>query len=481
MGITYRQINGINGPLIFIAHPHHVQNEEMVTIKDTDGNYRLGRVLDISKEVVTIEVFAGTQGLAREGVEVEFSESTFKNGVSMDMLGRIFNGLGKPIDYYEDTNEPKPAIIPEMELDVNGSPINPWARAYPRNVIQTGMSSIGGLNSLIRGQKLPIFTGYGLPHNKLAAQIVRQARVTSGEPFVVIFVGIGILQDEAIFFQNAFREAGNIQNVVSFLNLAADPTIERILVPRIALTVAEYFAFEKDMHVLVVMTDVTNYAEAVRELSSAKGEVPSRKGFPGYLYSDFASIYERAGQIKGKKGSITQVPIISMPNDDITHPIPDLTGYITEGQLVLSRAMHKRNIYPPMEVLSSLSRLMKEGIGEGRTRDDHGDVSSQLYAFYSEAMDVRELESIIGTESLTPADQNLLVFANDFEQRFLNQHYEENRNISETLDLAWDLFRKFPKSQLIRISEKLLEKYYSSPEAQRNARPLEDAVEEDNS
>ena len=335
MSLRYQRIDRINGPLIFLNNPHIVQNEEMVTIRDTMGKIRLGRVLEVSTDVVTIEVFAGTQGLSHTGVEVEFSKSTFKIGVSMDMLGRTFNGLGKPIDYYEDSGDPKPPIIPELELDVNGSPINPWARAYPRNVIQTGISAIDGLNSLVRGQKLPIFTGYGLPHNFLAAQIVRQAPVPSGEPFVVIFVGIGILQDEAIFFQNAFREAGNIQNVITFLNLSSDPAIERILVPRIALTVAEYFAFEKDMHVLVVLTDITNYAEAVRELSSAKGEVPSRKGFPGYLYSDFASIYERAGQIKGKKGSITQVPIISMPNDDITHPIPDLTGYITEGQLVL--------------------------------------------------------------------------------------------------------------------------------------------------
>jgi V/A-type H+-transporting ATPase subunit B len=469
VSLTYKRIDRIVGPLIFLNNPHLVQNEEMVTITDPTGETRLGRVLESADEVVTIEVFAGTQGLAHEGVKVEFTQSTFKIGVSTDMLGRTFNGLGKPIDYYEETGEPKPPIIPEMELDVNGAPINPWARVYPHNVIQTGISAIDGLNSLVRGQKLPIFTGYGLPHNQLAAQIVRQARVTTNEPFVVIFVGIGILQDEAIFFQNSFREAGNFQNVLSFLNLASDPAIERILVPRIALTVAEYLAFEKDMHVLVVMTDITNYAEAVRELSSAKGEVPSRKGFPGYLYSDFASIYERAGQIKGKKGSITQVPIISMPNDDISHPIPDLTGYITEGQLVLTRNLNKRNIYPPFEILSSLSRLMKEGIGEGLTRDDHADVSSQLYAFYSEAMDVRELESIIGTESLTPTDQNLLQFATDFEQKFLNQDSEENRSIGETLDLAWTFFRKFPRAQLIRISEKMLDKYYNAvPENQES-------------
>lgn len=462
MGMIYKRVSQINGPLIFINNPHNVQNAEIVTIKDSEGNLRLGRVLELSEEVAIVEVFAGTQGLTNVGIEIEFTGSTFKYGVSMDMLGRVFDGLGKPIDTFEDTGQPKPPIIPEFELDVNGAPINPWAREYPRDIIQTGISAIDGLNSIVRGQKLPIFTGYGLPHNQLAAQIVRQAKVTTGEPFVVIFVGIGILQDEAIYFQNAFRDAGNIQNVVTFLNLAKDPTIERTLVPRIALTAAEYFAFQRDMHVLVVMTDITNYAEAVRELSSSKGEVPSRKGFPGYLYSDFASIYERAGRIKGRPGSITQVPIISMPNDDITHPIPDLTGYITEGQLVLSKGLHKKGVYPPFEILSSLSRLMKDAIGEDHTREDHADVSSQLYAFYSDAMDARELESIIGKESLTTQDQNLLTFAESFEHQFLHQSFEENRNINDSLDLGWKLFQKFPREQLIRINEKYLKKYYDT-------------------
>ncbi|MHA1733998.1 MAG: V-type ATP synthase subunit B [Promethearchaeota archaeon] len=462
MTYQYRGLERIDGPLIFLSNTHDIANEEMVKVRGPDGEFRMGRVLELSKEVVTIEVFQGTSGLALEHTEVEFLERTLKIGVSKGMLGRVFNGLGDPIDFYEENHEKKPPILPTRELSINGSPINPWAREYPKDVIITGISAIDGLNSLIRGQKLPIFSGQGLPHNKIAAQIVRQARVLTKEPFVVVFCGIGILQDDAIFFQRSFEETGAIQNVVSVINLAEDPTVERLVAPRVALTIAEYLAFTESMHVLVVMLDITNYAEALREISSSKGEIPSRKGFPGYMYSDFASLYERAGRIKGVKGSVTLIPIISMPNDDITHPIPDLTGYITEGQIVLSRNLHHQGIYPPAEVLSSLSRLMKEGVGEKQTRGDHMDVSSQLYALYSESLHVRELESIIGYESLSNIDRKILQFGKDFETLFLNQGDQEDRSIEETFNIAWDIMSKIPRRNLIRVNEKWLDLYYKA-------------------
>lgn len=457
MKITYSNIHKIEGPLVFLHHQHDVMYGEIVQVVDPEGGIRNGRVLEITDELTCIEIFQGTSGLDIDKTQVTFSDELFKIGISRDMLGRIFDGQGKPRkltseDFYPD-------LLPEVVRPISGAPINPYSRSYPTDVIATGISVIDGLTTLVRGQKLPIFTGQGLPHNKLAAQIVKQAKVRE-ENFVIVFVGIGILQDDAMYFEQKFKESGNWQNVISFLNIASDPAIERILIPRIALTVAEYFAFDLDMHVLVIMTDITNYCEALRELSSAKGEIPGRKGFPGYMYSDLASLYERAGRIKGKKGSITQIPIVTMPNDDITHPIPDLTGFITEGQIVLSRDLHKRNIYPPIDILSSLSRLMKEGVGEGKTREDHSDVASQLYSLYAQSLDIKELESIIGEESLTSLDKKILNFGKNFEQYFMNQRFEEERDILTTLNLAWELVSNIPKRNILRVSPDILEKYY---------------------
>jgi V/A-type H+-transporting ATPase subunit B len=432
-------------------------NGEIVQLKDPKGNIRNGRVLEVAEDVTCIEVFQGTSGLDTDKTQLTFSDELFKIGISRDMLGRTFDGQGRPKKL---TSEDKyPELLPEVVRPISGAPINPYSRSYPTDVIGTGISVIDGLTTLVRGQKLPIFSGQGLSHNKLATQIVKQAKVRE-ENFVIVFVGIGILQDDAMYFEQKFRESGNWQNVISFLNIASDPTIERILIPRIALTVAEYFAFELDMHVLVIMTDITNYCEALRELSSAKGEIPSRKGFPGYMYSDLASLYERAGRIKGKNGSITQIPIITMPNDDITHPIPDLTGFITEGQIVLSRDLHKRNVYPPIDILSSLSRLMKEGVGEGKTREDHSEVASQLYSLYAQSLEIKELESIIGEESLTSLDKKILNFGKSFEQYFMNQRFDEERDILTTLSLAWGLVSTIPKRNILRVSPEILDKYY---------------------
>lgn len=466
MSITYKHIERIEGPLLFIKYAHKVMNGEIVIIKTPSGELRNGRVLDITRDLVCVEVFQGTDGLNNQA-NVTFMDELFTIGISSDMRGKRFDGQGRIIQSEEEKDRSE--IIPEVIRDINGAAINPFARSYPKDVIQTGISAIDGLNTLVRGQKLPIFSGQGLSHNILAAQIVKQAKVFN-EPFLTIFVGIGILQDDAMFFRQKFKESGNLQNVISFLNLASDPVIERILVPRIALTVAEYFAFELDTHVLVVLTDITNYCEALRELSSAKGEIPSRKGFPGYMYSDLASIYERAGRIKGKKGSITQLPIISMPNDDITHPIPDLTGYITEGQIVLSRDLHKKGIYPPVEILSSLSRLMKEGVGEGKTREDHMDVTSQLYAFYSKYLETIELKSVIGEESLTQSDKRMITFGENLENFFINQNYNANRSINDTLDLAWTLISSIPKREISRINPKYIEKYYIKDTRLREAK-----------
>ena len=459
MKITYSNIYKIEGPLVFVQHQHEVMNGEIVQVEAPDGTIRNGRVLEVSDEFTCIEVFQGTSGLDTDKTKLTFSDDLFKIGISRDMLGRIFDGQGKPKKLsYDDTF---PELLPDVVRPISGAPINPYSRSYPTDVISTGISVIDGLATLVRGQKLPIFTGQGLSHNKLAAQIVKQAKVR-GENFVIVFVGIGILQDDAMYFEQKFKESGNWQNVISFLNIASDPTIERILIPRIALTVAEYFAFDLDMHVLVIMTDITNYCEALRELSSAKGEIPSRKGFPGYMYSDLASLYERAGRIKGKTGSITQIPIITMPNDDITHPIPDLTGFITEGQIVLSRELHKRNIYPPIDILSSLSRLMKEGVGEGKTREDHSEVASQLYSLYAQSLEIKELESIIGEESLTSLDKKILNFGKSFEHYYMNQNFDEERDILTTLNLAWGLVSSIPKRNILRISPEILEKYYVS-------------------
>lgn len=459
MSISYKKIKQIVGPLLFLKNEHDVKYGEIVKIRTDDNKERTGQVVKMNENLIIIESFEDTSGLSSENAEIIFTGDSFRLKISKDMIGRTFNSLGKPIDI-KTKKELESGILTDIEREIDGIPINPFAREYPSEVIQTGISVIDGLFTLIRGQKLPIFSGQGLPHNKLAAQIVTQAKVLTGEPFLIIFCGIGIIQDDAIYFLNRFQESGNIQNIISFINFAEDPIMERLIIPRVALTTAEYFAFEKDMQVLVILIDMTNYAEALRELSSAKEEIPSRKGYPGYLYSDFASIYERTGKIKGKKGSITQIPILTMPNDDITHPIPDTSGYITEGQLVLSRNLHKKNIYPPLDVLASISRLMKDAIGKQNTREDHADISSQLLASYSSALEVRDLISIVGEEGLSLNQKATLKFGDDFERKFLNQGLGENRNFSKTLTLAWEILSNLEKNQLFRIHKKFIDKYY---------------------
>ncbi len=460
MSISYKKIDKIIGPLLFLKNEHDVQYGEIVNIKTIDGEIRNGQVVKMNEDIIVIEVFEDTSGLSSENAEIIFTGDSFKVKLSTDMIGRTFNSLGKLIDI-ETKKVLNTEILSDVKETIDGIPINPFAREYPSEVIQTGISAIDGLFTLIRGQKLPIFSGQGLPHNKLAAQIVTQAKVLTEEPFLIIFCGIGIIQDEAIYFLNRFQESGNIQNIISFINFAEDPIMERLIIPRIALTTAEYFAFKKDMHVLVILIDMTNYAEALRELSSAKEEIPSRKGYPGYLYSDFASIYERTGKIKGKKGSITQIPILTMPNDDITHPIPDTTGYITEGQLVLSRNLDKKSIYPPLDVLASISRLMKDAIGKKKTREDHADISSQLLASYSSALEVRDLISIVGEEGLNLNQKKILKFSDDFEKIFLNQGLDENRDFIKTFTIAWEVLSNLQKNQFFRIHQNFIDKYYS--------------------
>ncbi len=459
MSVIYRKIQQIIGPLLFLKNEHDAQYGEIVKIRSDDDTVRTGQIINMSEEILIVEVFEDTSGLSTENAEIIFTEDIFNVKISKDMFGHTFNSLGRPIDIR--TKSPLGSdILTDVQRDINGVPINPFAREYPVDVIQTGISVIDGLFTLIRGQKLPLFSGQGLPHNKLAAQIATQAQVVSEEPFIIIFCGIGIIQDEAIYFLNRFQESGTVQNIISFINFADDPIIERLIIPRVALTTAEYFAFEKDMHALVILIDMTNYAEALRELSSAKEEIPSRKGYPGYIYSDFASIYERTGKIKGKKGSITQIPILTMPNDDISHPIPDTTGYITEGQLVLSRNLHKKGIYPPFEVLSSISRLMKDAIGGERTREDHADLSSQLLASYSNYLEVKDLISIVGEDGLNYDQRNILKFGLDFEKTFLNQKADENRDFGKTFTIAWDVLSNLSANQLFRIRQKFIDKYY---------------------
>ncbi|MGV9202931.1 MAG: V-type ATP synthase subunit B [Promethearchaeia archaeon] len=459
MSIVYKKIQEIVGPLVFLKNKHKVKYGEIVKIH-TDNKVRTGEVVKVDEENIVIVVFEDTTGLSSENSEIIFTKESFKLSVSEDMLGHTFNSLGTPIDI--TTKRPlESSILTSVKLDINSSPINPFGRDYPSDIIQTGVSVIDGLFTLIRGQKLPIFSGQGMPHNKLASQIVTQAKVLTEEPFLIIFCGIGIIQDEAIFFTEKFKESGNIQNIISFINFADDPIMERLIIPRVALTTAEYFAFEKDMHVLVVLVDITNYAEALRELSAAKEEIPSRKGYPGYLYSDLASLYERTGKIKNKKGSITQIPILTMPNDDISHPIPDTTGYITEGQLVFDRDLDKKGIYPPFEILSSISRLMKDAIGKEKTREDHADISSQILASYSDALEVRDLISIVGEEGLNREQKALLDFAEAFENQFLDQDPDEDRRLTETLDLAWDIISMLPKEYLNRIHKDLIKKHYN--------------------
>ncbi len=451
----YLMLNKVQGPLIILSNVEDVAYDEIVDIL-VDGKYKKkGKVVQIYKDKAIIQVFETTTGMSVDNTSVHFKGESFKIAITKDILGREFNGIGDPRDNGGE-------VYSSKKYDVNGRPMNPVARRYPRNYIQTGISSIDCLVTLIRGQKLPIFSGNGMAHNELAAQIVRQAKVSGemNERFCIVFAAMGIKYDDANFFKKSFEEAGVLEKVVMFTNLADDPIVERIITPRCALTTAEYLAFEEDMHVLVILTDMTNYCEALRELSSLKEEVPSRKGYPGYLYSDLASLYERAGMMKGKDGSITQIPILTMPNDDITHPVPDLTGFITEGQIVLSRGIQQRGIYPPVNSLPSLSRLMKDGIGEGFTREDHGDASNQIFAAYSKVQDVIALAQVIGEDELSEIDKIYMDFGRAFEEKFLKQDYDENRDMTETLDLAWEILGILPKNELDRISPNILDKYY---------------------
>ncbi|MEM0381740.1 MAG: V-type ATP synthase subunit B [Nitrososphaerota archaeon] len=454
-GIEYTTIREIRGPLVIIDRVEKVSYDELVEVETAGGETRLGRVLEVGEGKAVVQVFEGTSGLSIEGIKARFLGDTMRLGVSEELLGRVFDGLGRPIDGLP----PPPA---EDYRDVSGEPINPEQREYPSDFIQTGISAIDVMNSLVRGQKLPVFSGPGLPHNILAAQIARQATVPGKEEeFAVIFAALGVQNDEARFFRRSLEESGALSRSALFLNLADDPAVERLITPRVALTLAEFLAFERNYNVLVIVTDMTNYCEALREISAAREEVPGRKGYPGYMYSDLASIYERAGRIRGKKGTITQVPILTMPSDDITHPVPDLTGYITEGQIVLSRDLHRKGIYPPINVLMSLSRLMGPGvIAPKRTRPDHGDVSNQLYASYSRAVQLRSLAEIVGKSSLSPQDIKLIEFGDLFENRFLKQGIDENRTLDESLEIAWDILSNLPEDSLTKIKPEFIKQYY---------------------
>lgn len=457
-GIEYRGVTSVDGPIVVVRRTENIFYNETVSVRDRNGEKRLGRVIDMNEKAAVVQIFGSTTGIDLEESSYEFLDSPLELRVGEELLGRVFNGLGEPIDGY-------PEIISSEFVNVNGNPINPYSRSYPRNFIQTGISAIDGMNSLVRGQKLPIFSGNGLPHNKLAAQIIRQAKLLGAdEQFVMVFAGMGIKYDVARFFINTFEESGVLSKVVMFQSLADAPSIERIMTPRCALTAAEYLAFKKGMHVLVVLTDMTNYCEALREISTTRGEVPGRKGYPGYLYSDLAELYERAGKIKDSEGSITQIPILTMPNDDISHPIPDLTGYITEGQIVLDREMDSKGIYPPVAGLPSLSRLMKDGIGKNMTREDHANVSSQLFAAYSKVKSIRNLASIIGEEELSPLDKKYLEFGNKFESEFLTQGEYEDRSIEQTLEIGWKCLSVLPKEELFRIKPEFIEKYLPKTE-----------------
>jgi V/A-type H+-transporting ATPase subunit B len=449
----YRSITDVSGPLLVVEGIEGAKYEELVEVSLPDGSKRNGRVLEVENDKALIQVFEGTGGIDTEKTSVRFLGKGIHMSLSQDILGKIFTGLGKPMTE-------KDKILPEKSQDINGSPINPFSRNYPDEFIQTGISSIDGLNTLVRGQKLPVFTGAGLPHNKLAAQIARQSAVLGKkEEFAVVFVAIGITFEESEFFINDFKKTGAINRAVLILNLADDPAIERIATPRVGLTCAEYLAFEKDMHVLVILTDMTNYCEALKEISAARKEVPGRRGYPGYMYTDLATIYERAGRIKGKKGSITQIPILTMPEDDKTHPIPDLTGYITEGQIILSRSLHKKKISPPIDVLPSLSRLKDKGIGKDKTREDHADLFNQLYAAYARGKEVQELAVILGEAALSDIDKLYFKFAENFEAQYVSQGDYDNRSIDFTLDLGWKLLSIFPREELKRIRDEFLDKY----------------------
>lgn len=456
---TYRNITSVNGPLIILDNIENLKYNEIVTLTLPDGTKRQGQALEVCDKKAVVQIFEGTSGIDVKDTSVTTTGEVFKLGVSEDMLGRIFNGSAKIIDGGPD-------ILPIEYLDIQGQPINPSARIYPEEIIKTGISAIDAMNSIARGQKIPIFSGSGLPHNEIAAQICRQASLMekdgdSNESFCIVFAAMGINLQTANYFKNSFEENGSINRSVLFLNLASDPTIERIITPRLALTTAEYLAYETGKHVLVVMTDMSSYADALREISAAREEVPGRRGYPGYTYTDLSTLYERAGRIQGKSGSITQIPILTMPNDDITHPIPDLTGYITEGQIYIDRDLHNKGIYPPINVLPSLSRLMKTAIGENITRKDHGDVSNQLYAKYAIGKDAISMKAVVGEESLSKEDKISIEFLNRFEKEFISQGQFEDRTIEDSLDIAWSILRGFPAHMLNRIPDEILSEYYS--------------------
>jgi V/A-type H+-transporting ATPase subunit B len=455
MRVKYLKLQKVEGPLIILSGVKNAVFGEVVDIEVQESGHKKGKVVQIDGDRVIIQVFEGTSGISLNNTSVAFTGKPMEIPLAKDILGRAFNGIGEPIDGV--------GFYSGKKYDINGRPINPVGRRYPRNYIETGISSIDGLTTLVRGQKLPLFSGDGLPHNDLAAQIVKQARISGDdkENFAIVFAAMGIKHDEADFFRKSFELSGVTNRVVMYINLADDPIVERITAPRCALTAAEHLAFELNMHILVIMTNMTNYSEALRELSASREEVPSRKGYPGYLYSDLSSLYERAGMIKSSKGSITQIPILTMPNDDITHPIPDLTGFITEGQIILSRELHQKNIYPPINVLPSLSRLQKESIGEGYTREDHPDVANQVFSAYSRVQDVRSLAQVIGEDDISEMDKKYMEFGRQFEQKFLNQGFEGNRSMVETLDIMWELLRVLPRAELDRIKPEMLDKYYN--------------------
>ena len=455
MAIEYLGLSSINGPLIALEGVQDAFYDEIVDFVVNGKEHKMGRIVEVYKDKAIIQVFEGTENMSLNNTHTRLTGHPMEIGLSEEMLGRTFNGIGEPID------DLGPITVEEVR-DVNGLPLNPVRREYPRNYIRTGISAIDGLTTLIRGQKLPIFSGNGLPHDQLAAQIVKQASLgdSTNEDFAIVFAAMGVKHDVADFFRRTFEESGVANHVAMFLNLANDPVVERLITPKVALTAAEYLAFEKNMHILVILTDMTSFAEAMREVSSSKGEIPSRKGYPGYLYSELATLYERAGIVEGVTGSVTQLPILTMPNDDITHPIPDLTGYITEGQIVLDRNLHGQAIYPPISVLPSLSRLMKDGIGKGYTREDHQDLANQLFSAYAKVGEARNLASVIGEDELSPIDKKYLEFGKAFEERYIGQGPNENRTIEETLDLGWELLRILPKEELDRVDTKILDVYY---------------------
>ena len=459
MAIEYLGLDEINGPLVVLDGVQNASFEEIIEITVDNKEKKLGRIVELYNEKAVVQVFEGTENMSLDNTRSRLTGHPMELDLSPDILGRVFNGIGQPLDGLSP-------IVPEQRVNVNGKPLNPVAREYPRNYSHTGISAIDGLTTLIRGQKLPIFSGNGLPHDQLAAQIVKQASLgdNSDEDFAIVFAAMGVKYDVADFFKRTFEESGAMDHVVMYLNLANDPVVERLITPKVALTAAEYLAFEKGMHILVILTDMTSFAEAMREVSSSKGEIPSRKGYPGYLYSELATIYERAGIVAGKNGSVTQIPILSMPNDDITHPIPDLTGYITEGQIVLERSLHQKAVYPPINVLPSLSRLMKDGIGKGFTREDHQDLANQLFSSYAKVGEARALASVIGEDELSPIDKKYLAFGEAFEKEFVCQSVIENRNMIQTLDLGWKLLHILPREELDRVDTKILDQYYPKSE-----------------